>query len=315
MKPANTASHPYTESKLKEFGLDWELGDVAISDIDDKESTANHARLIGTDQNVVDEYAVAMSRGDVFPRIVCRKHGSKYITFGGNHTYLGAKKAGHTHVAAYIVSTSSREDDDLVPRVLNRGHGLRQDKSEALANAMYAIQKYEKTPKQAAEMFGLPSDAVNEELRRRKVKELLEKSRVQTSSIPNTALLKLNPINLDSVKIAAGRLIASSKMKGQDVDVFLDALKKESRTEATQMAVIAEYEQKMEVGPQSRLELNGHRNTSKKKQFAACITTFERLTDKINRLAQLGFDSDEETKRTAKRLQTISKKAHCLSRS
>lgn len=89
-------------------------------------------------ENVVADYAEAMSRGEAFPPIVVFYDGTNYWVADGFHRYFGAKKAGLREVAE-DVHPGSKLDAQLYSFGANATNGLRRsnaDKRKAVMGAL-----------------------------------------------------------------------------------------------------------------------------------------------------------------------------------
>lgn len=291
------------ERKLEEFGLVPAVMTVAIKDIDLEESIQNNARISDPLlHGVVEEYGLAMKRGDQFPRIVLlARKGKGHLIISGNHRTHGAAEAFAKEVEAYVIECSDPMIIDLLPRCLNRVHGVRQTKEEALTHAIYSINKYGKDPDQAAEMFGLKPDWLKDELRAMKISLSLEEKGIQASKLPKTTILKLGALsNNSNVLEGAAKVAVNARMPTGDVVAMVDAIRKQ-KTELSQIAAIADYEKATENPGKAPK----HKRSVRTK-FLMVLKTFEVTIASKTSLLQLQITEPNEQKEIKKRLGELS---------
>lgn len=214
------------ELKLEEFGVKWRDGIVRMDRIDWAASRMNHARIdtAALSMELAEEYSQAMLRGDVFPKVVVLElPRDKYFILGGNHRAEGARLAGDEELKAYIATTTDEAIIDLLPRVLNRMHGRRMDRNEALNQARYAIATHALKTKQAALMFGVSESTLLMEQRITRAGKFLTDNNINPAGWPKTKLEALERLENDNVKKAVAiRLIAPfPKANGQEVDAMI----------------------------------------------------------------------------------------------
>src|SRR5712672_378946 len=101
------SSDPFAEQSMKDFGASWEIEKVDVSSIDENASKQNNARVSTApiQDELVEDYALAMERGDVFPLIVLFKKGKGYIILGGNHRFQALRLLNESSIDAYIVKS------------------------------------------------------------------------------------------------------------------------------------------------------------------------------------------------------------------
>jgi hypothetical protein len=245
------------ESKMKQMGVKWEVQTIHVSDVNLELSLHNNARFWGTlDPEMVLEYGVAMERGDAFPMIIVEKKGKQYLILSGNHRFGAIREVGLTEIEAYVVEGGDKAViEDMLPRVLNRLHGARQSRQDAITNALYFVDRYGYDCTKAAEAFGLPPHAVIDTQRVRQTRELLATKKVNTERLKDTHIKMLAPIKNENVLISAARVVSDAKMTGPEAQDLSKEIRAQ-KTEAAQMAVIAEYEKRMptrSINPEVRV--------------------------------------------------------------
>lgn len=299
----NWIDDAHAEQRMRAFGIKWEVMRVRISDIDRDESRRNNARMADPmNDDLAGEYGIAMERGDQFPRIILlHREGKKYLIISGNHRTGGADAIGIKVVEAYVIYTTDAAIIDLLPRILNRGHGARQSKEEAIEHAIYAVNRYGYEPKDAATAFGLQAHAITEEIRIRKVRDTLTAKGINTTRIPKTHIRKLGSLaSNENVLVSATRLASSGAMSTDGISTFVEEIR-DKKTEASQMAVIADYENRLAVPPapvKQRREI--------RTKFLTALTSLEKLLDQKTMLEQVQITDDSEKQRIVDRLQNLS---------
>lgn len=294
------------ESKMQEFGAKYKVSDVKLSEIDWAASRTNGARLNDPlNDDLVIEYALAMERGDGFPMVVLMKKGSHYIILSGNHRMAAAKEIGIAEVKAYVIETDDSSVIEILPRVLNRLHGKRQDKSEALLHAVYAVDQFGWEPKKASEMFGLHKGAVADFIRIRETRTALEKNGVKTAALKDSHVRTLSVIKNENVQSAAARIAVNTGMTGDLLEELTKSVKAQ-KTEATAMGVIGEWEKKTQpmTIPLPAVKVP----KALRSKFIGCLTTMEKYVENVSQLAQLQITEKSEADSVKQRLIKLAEK-------
>lgn len=93
-------------------------------------------------QNVIDEYAEALSGGAIFPPVVVYYDGSDYWLADGFHRHAGHKKAGRSEITADI-RQGTRRDAVLYSVGANSQHGLRRTNEDKRRAVLTLLQDAE----------------------------------------------------------------------------------------------------------------------------------------------------------------------------
>jgi ParB-like chromosome segregation protein Spo0J len=304
----------YAEEKLKEYGIGWQVQSIAIKDIDWKASEANKARgSKPINVELVEDYSLAMQSGDAFPMIVVEKTKAGYYILSGNHRSRAAKDIGRTTIDAYVVKGNDPAAIDILPRIFNRGHGSRQDRSEAIRNAIWVINKHKLTASRAAELFGLSKSYIQNELRADAVGIKLEAAGIDPACLVKDCKLRLGTIATDAVMVSVARVIAGAKLTGTQAGQLIDDIKAEKRSEASQMAIVSRWQDKLANAPKDEPKPALFRGRSIRTDFLIGIRTIERVIKGIKHLEQLQITDEKEQREIAARLSEISKRLHKLS--
>jgi hypothetical protein len=304
------------EKILNEFGLKWTVEALNLStQIDDTLSSNNHARRHRLDDTLVTDYLASMEQGDDFPCGVAVKQpsGSKYLVLGGNHTRKAAEEYDQKMMGFYIVETQDPMILDLLPKVLNRKHGLRKGKEEAIQDAINAMALYKLTPNEAADRFGVHvhtlhvNNRVTLALRRFKALGI----KPEKLQLTRGAIVKLNTIPIDRVVEEAVRVAEQQKLNGPEVHAMVDAVYEERSSEKSQLKVVEEFE----YGLKSGAKVPHSKGTEQERLYArfmrACQTLDIMLRNKKT-IRQMGCNSEPEKQRAIGVLKGLSQKLHAL---
>ncbi len=298
------------EQMMKEFGVEFTTQWVSLASIDLEGSLLNHARLrTHLDDSVVTEYQTNMEREHPFPMTVLflLKPG-KYSVAGGNHRLTSAKNAGADKVLAYVVKTSDESVIDLLPRILNRGHGKGLVREDAIKQAMYAVETYGMEYKQAEDAFGLPKNCLSQEARVRDVQQLLKDHHVPVAKINKTVLRTISTVSGNAnVAVTAGRIAANKGMGVEDVKQMIKEVKK-CKTEASQIGKLSEFEELL--GVKNKPEATSKYSRSDKTKILLWLRNGENYLDGVDSLAQLQITTPEDQAAILPRFESLEDRLH-----
>ncbi len=285
------------ESMLNDMGIEFRLRDYNMADIDLEEGKINNARMSDPlNDSLVEEFALAMERGNTFPRpLVLARKAHKALPLSGNHRMASADMLGAKIISCYEITSDDRALVDLLPRALNRLHGARQSKEEAIQHAMYAIQEYGYTVKQAAQLFCLRDKTISDEIRFCKQRDFLESKSIPARKLQKTAVAKIGMLSgNENVMVAAARLAVGQQV--ETVSSMVDKIRA-AKTEATQMAVVADYESRLAI-PEPAVK----QERQLKAKFLSGLTTLENLVEGRTSLAQVQITKEADIVTTEERL-------------
>jgi len=307
----------FAENKLNLFAIDHEVKEINLDEIDEEQSRINHARNVPFDNDSILDYACDMQRGAVFPRIVLRhgKHG--YVILGGNQRHQAMKLAGIKSCEAYVCKPLDSVDDVLLPKVLNRGHGKKESRQEAINAAVQAVAQG-KSEAWAAEAFGLGEQLLRDSIRINQVRLVLSKAGVNVAGMCATNLLKLASVKNENVMTACGRIIADTGIVGSQLEQFLKEVKEATRSEATQMAVVARYQEAVaesqsdacEDTPPGNTATGNRKNASR--LFLMVLANLESIIKGKRQLAQFGEFDEPQSKKIKGRIFDLSKRLYAI---
>ena len=313
MRKIEWQRHELTEKNLKEFGLTWKVEEIAFKDIDEDLSSNNHARRIRIDDTVVSDYLTSMEQGDDFPLGVAVKQPGegKYLILGGNHTREAAKQFGLKSMGFYVVETKDPVVIDLLPRILNRRHGLRKNKEEAIQDAINAMATHKLSVNQAAEKFGVHPHTLHVNNRVTLAVRRFKKLGVKAESLPRNALIRLNTIPIDSVLEKAVFAADKQRMNGTEVNALVDAIHENRSSEKDQLGVIADFNAKLVEGKHFL-----SKGTTAEKLWASytrLLATLDVMLRNKKNLSQLGCQTEEARTRISVLQKSLANKLHALS--
>ena len=100
---------------------------IPVENFDERASRNNQARPAPIVPEKVDQYAMAMRRGEKFPPLIAYRTSEKATTFiliSGNHRLAGAKKAGVKSLPTYVLASDTKPELILLLTVeANATHG------------------------------------------------------------------------------------------------------------------------------------------------------------------------------------------------
>lgn len=159
------------EAHLTQVGLTHQYRQVKLSEIADKISLKNNARIIGASVNddVVLSYAIAMEQPDAaFPGIVLVKRDEGYVVIDGNHrlqAYLMVEMEDKPKsIDAHIVDGSDSAIE-LATRSFNASNGLGQSNEEKFAHIRHLLRSPGADIAAICRSFSVRREAVTRELK------------------------------------------------------------------------------------------------------------------------------------------------------
>jgi len=295
------------EMQMASMGVKPRIAEVLIKNIDLEASLKNNARIdcVLNNERVTD-YANGMLNGDVFERLVClHLGGNKFIILGGNHRVHSAKSIGAESVEAYVLEDVDEQVRVMLPRMLNRTHGIAQDRKEAIQSAILGMERFGWSTKQAAERMVLTADSIT------RVKRIQDSAAsLKAAGIPGVEKLRettiegLASIKFVNVRHAAARNIIDC---GADVEQAKDLIRrinKSTACESDQHVEVADWKAKMGGGQKELLQ---HRRP-KRTQFLGCLTRWEGLLEKAKSISSFQITDKNEQADTRKRIAEVCKK-------
>lgn len=212
------------EQLLAQNGVKWSIESIPVTSIDIKASRANRARVQPIDDEFVTAYAIAMRRGDAFPRPVIARVGSSYVIVGGNHRIAACMQAGVEHVEAMMIIV----DDmmfDTIAKALNTRNGKAPTLAEKMDQAVAMCVTHKMTAAAAAEQVGLDPTTVASKLRIYELRLAATRAGVDCKQkdnvlLPISTLTKTN----EAVAVHALKVIGKQVVTKDDVSELRKAI-------------------------------------------------------------------------------------------
>jgi hypothetical protein len=314
MRKIQWLEHKPTEAILKSYGLMWRIDEIPLNQIDDELSSNNHARRQRLDDSVVTDYLAAMEQGEDFPCGVAVKQPgtNKYLVLGGNHTRKAAEEYDQKAMGFYVIETKDPEILDTLPKVLNRKHGLRKPREEAIQDAINAMVIHKLSATDAADKFGVHVHTLHVNQRVTLALRRFKGLGVKAEQLPRNAIVKLNTIPIDSVVEAAVRAAEKQKMTGPEVHAMVDAVQEERSSEKSQLKVVDAFETSIRGGAKTPLS-KGTEQDRYWARYIRLITTLDAMLRNKKSMRQLGCRDSVDRNRILPLQKSLSQKLHALS--
>jgi len=300
------AKDPIAETVMRDLGLKPKLADIPIEDIDWEEIEKNLGRTgreISTD--TVEDYALQMMDGAVFPRPIGVWTKSGWLIPAGVHRVSAAREAGMTTVGIYVVTVALESELRQLALMTNRMQGMRIPRAEALRQAVFMVTSDGLVLDDVCRRLGVKKHTVQEKLMIQKTADRLLALGFR-HKFPDTCYMCLHTlIGNDKVFLAAAKLASSRKMTADSLREMTKAIRAE-KTEALQLALIDREEASAREIQEPPPRADGSRVTTVlhyRSKLLASISTLERLlvTSKAKKVSDLqiveGSDEHKQIKR------------------
>lgn len=287
---------------LNRMGVSWSLKTVAVSEIDVRTSRHNHARKKAIIDGNVDDYADAMDRGDVFPKIVIARvdGGKQWLVAGGNHRLAAAIKLGIPEIDAIVVECDSSMFSLICP-ALNLYVGQREDRSVRVGQAADAVLRLGITHKQAADEYRVPPASVSHAVNERKIVVAAAKIGIRIDDMTSSALRSIAPLESDAVLLPLAIELAKTKLNTEEVRATVSEARK-LPTEADRVAMLRE-----KIQAAKKITISGRIQTQPTRtRIMRCVTTLEKAIMNGTTLSQMQVTEDE-AKVISQKLTAMSK--------
>ena len=159
------------------------------------------------DEDVIGDYAAAMSDGAEFPPVVVYHDGSHYWLADGFHRVYAAKQQGRTSIRA-MVRQGTRRDAVLYSVSANAAHGLRRsnaDKRRAVETLLTDAEWRKWTDNKIAQKCGVANSFVGD------VRRSLQSDQSDKDLTPRTYQTKHGTVaTMDTRAIGKGKKLAEA---------------------------------------------------------------------------------------------------------
>lgn len=286
------------ESLFDRLGVTWEYArGISIGLVDRESSIQNQARLgVSLISDVVDEYALAMLDGAAFPALVAfPQPNGTYVLAGGNHRLAAAREAKRALVDLYILRVNDEAMRRLVTTSLNTLVGVRPERAETVEQAIAWMERYGRTPKNAASFYGLPESVLTRELRLRGAKRRLQIGGVPLQGLAKSVIERLSPLQNDIVLREAAVVTQDAGLSEPTVRQMVSEIR-EQRTEAGQLAVVQQWRDRDDVKLRKAEVHKGKASplVKTRAEVFRLLNSADRLLGRHVSRGQLGLTNDDD---------------------
>lgn len=239
-----------TEDFLVKFGHSFQyLESVSLDSIALQDSALHNIRPVGLDQDKVLEYSIAMSDGASFPAIVVYPQSSgKLGILTGFHRAEAAKLAGLKTLDAYKLALDEKKDSrtvEMLQRVLNTLNGVPPSQAERFLHATRMVSLGYSVA-DAARMFHLRASSLANRISVQHAEQRVSALglKINTSALPDTALLEVNRIKNPQVFQSALELLQAARLTA-DQARDLSREVRDQTTDAGALAVIDTWKKRL----------------------------------------------------------------------
>jgi ParB-like chromosome segregation protein Spo0J len=283
---------PKAEWVLNKLGLSYTVATIAIAKIDWKATHANIGRTgRAVIQENVDDFALAMSMGAVFPMPIAIRRKNGFSVPAGVHRTTSAKQNNCTEIECYVLDEQSEMTERMIAIMTNRLEGSRVAKNEALRQGVFLVSEYGADPKQVADDLGLNHKTLADKIR-------VENRQSELSALgfdgklSDATLSALSNVAANSKTLLATATVASKFNLTAHETRELAGLVAKRKTEEQQLAAIKLEEQRLRKTSPTQ----SHRVTqSTRTQFLRIWHSLIAIVDGRDTLESLQIvrDSDE----------------------
>lgn len=272
---------------IDRLGLSKTIEEISAASIDAAKSRINKARPIPIDKETVEDYSESMKRGDVFPCIVVRRVGRKFVIAGGNHRHEAAKLLGETAFLAVVVNCDDDEFDVLCKK-LNLSVGRREPRSVRVDQAVELVNTRSIDIAEAAREMEVPESAVAAKMRAQTVTQSLVALGVYDKVPQSHSAVMFQVKNDAAILPLAAELSTKRKVTTDELRALLASTKKLG-TEKERVAFL-----RAEIDKRKVVKSSGHKLSRKvKTAIVRGISIIEVAVNGKKTLCQLQMSKEE----------------------
>ena len=272
---------------IDRLGLTKNIEEVPAAAIDVAKSRINKARPLPIDKDTVEDYAESMKRGDVFPCIVVRRTGRKFVIAGGNHRHEAAKLLGEAVFTAIVV-TCDDDEFDVLCKKLNLSVGRREPRSVRVDQAVELVNTRSMDIADAAREMEVPESSVAMKIRSQAVTQSLVSLGVYEKIAPSHSAVMFQIRNDAALLPLAAELSTKRKASTDELRSIIQAAKK-LRTEKERVDLLRDEIQKRQVIKSSGQSLSRKVKTA----IVRGVGILEAATNGKETLCQLQMSKNE----------------------
>ena len=272
-----------TEKLLTEAGVEWRRQPVSVESINRELSLDNQVRKEALNSAVIDDYAAAMERGDIFPPVIVAERDGQRWLLGGNHRWSAALQADIETLDAYLVVNPSDGQSRRIAFGDNSTHGQPLTNKERIAHAEWLMEHESMSQKDAAAHVGISTNRLQRHLAvratRHRASALMPNEYNLIPGVSSVSLSRLANLRDDDTFVTMTRAVATYAIPTNTVLLHVTYLNKikdvdKQRQEATKIA--------------RDHAAAGSRNT--RKSGHSKRNELHRLSDALMELASVDFD-------------------------
>lgn len=220
---------------------------IPMAMIDEKRSRSNQARKDSLVVESVERFATSFRAGKQFPPIVVYPLGNKLVIIDGNNRQEAAKRAKKEFIWGIIID--EKTDGDLIQLLTveaNASHGVTPELSWRMKQAMH-LMSIGHPEALAAEASGVTALQMKNHKATVEADARARALRITGfSDLSASVKVILNPVRSEPVFHAIGKLAADQKLGVEPCRDITREVKK-GRSEAEQLAIVAEFAQGYDV--------------------------------------------------------------------
>ncbi len=226
------ARNPIDERQLTKQGVDWNyLEQIFLSDIDDRKSLKNQARLdTPIEKELVDQYARNEKEGDEFPAVIVYRPGKgRYLIIDGNHRVAAKLQAGKKVTDAYVVNNNDPMVIDRMTWTWNNHNGKRLTYEENMHHACSLVRKYNMGHKEAAKECGVNTQTLSQKLKAMEITDILNRNSVTITPTLNERKILYLAVMIpagEDVLTKAAQTISENGLGDKEVQELVRAVKR-----------------------------------------------------------------------------------------
>lgn len=217
---------PADESMLNRLGASYETQFITVSEIDASTSLINGARWKAKVPDAIERYALAMRRGDTFPRLIVIRKPAGYVVLNGNQRFSAVQMLindGYFEhdvpVGVYVVAPDTDSmTEECILKSANAVNGVPSSYEERMAHAIALVRNNGVKLKEAAELHLVSSSALSATIAADDEREFLKRNGISTETLPRSTLAAIGRLGPDeSSKIKIAKLAINRGLKTDDV--------------------------------------------------------------------------------------------------
>lgn len=273
------------ETVLGIVGVEYQIIDVQLSEIDWVESANNCARLgEPLNEKKIEDYGSSMRRGDVFPMVVLEKNATgAYTILGGNQRCNALKRlGGEFEFNAYVVHGIQTTQRECIIRSLNSRHGWGSDKEERILQAVYLVASTGITVADAARLMTVCEGSISSRIRAEECRRDLARKKIDSSRMNITTLDVLCRAKDDGHRYELAKLVSEYSPSADSVVSVIKSIDK-AKGDAAKVKVIREFSTSLQNTRPSVAKKNGNVASMRLPRREKLFSLLEKLADFLDR--------------------------------